>query len=395
MDSLLTWDFSHGSKVAHQVRRRFQTSVHLQAGISAPGFFLVAEFVDSSFDLNVQNVALALESCIGGFADHLQVQWLYDRCFKFRLASNRVGHFIHTLNFFKCPDFTVYFHLYRANSNTFHPIDGTDDEADWMRVSRSGSKPWPKYLRNFPTNLIGKADGFIPRSIAIKPDLSILKNNANICSSSSAIDDYKDTVFNNIKIGSFSFSEAVGRNSNFIQLPLQFGKNSVKRSAYSHEDFSLDSILDLIHAGYSPSDLVSYVQIFKSACTNCFTLGHRSNQCTNGIRCLGCLRLGHAKRDCDSPFILGDNICHTYSTSVSKDCTFGDKARAAKVVTNSVRLTSKPRQIWIKKKYDEYCIRCLAAGLSSHGCFGTPRCIFAQDMDTPLQVANLLRKNLN
>jgi hypothetical protein len=76
MDSIITWDFSHGSKVAQQVRQCFKSSVHLQAGISLPGFFLVAKFVDYNFALNTANVALALESCIGGYSDRLQVQWL-------------------------------------------------------------------------------------------------------------------------------------------------------------------------------------------------------------------------------------------------------------------------------------------------------------------------------
>jgi hypothetical protein len=97
MDSMINWDFSHGYKVADQVRRRFQSSVHLQAEIAQPGFFLLAKFFDHSFPFNVESVALALESCIGGYADRLHVCWLSDQTFKFRVASNRVGHFIHAL----------------------------------------------------------------------------------------------------------------------------------------------------------------------------------------------------------------------------------------------------------------------------------------------------------
>jgi hypothetical protein len=112
MDSMITWDFSHGSKVASQVRRRFESSVHLQDGIPSSGFFMIAKFSKFNFKLNEENAALALESCIGGFADRLQVIWLYDQSFRFRVASNRVGHFIHALDFFRCADFTCYFNLF-------------------------------------------------------------------------------------------------------------------------------------------------------------------------------------------------------------------------------------------------------------------------------------------
>jgi hypothetical protein len=44
---------------------------------------LVAKFVDYNFDLNNENVALALESCIGGHADRLQVLRLQRQIFKF------------------------------------------------------------------------------------------------------------------------------------------------------------------------------------------------------------------------------------------------------------------------------------------------------------------------
>jgi hypothetical protein len=157
MDSIITWNFS---------------SVHQEDGIPLPGFFLLARFEDYNFDLNNENVAMALESCIGGYADRLQVQWLRGQNFKFRVASNRVGHFIHNMEFFKCVDFTCFFFLFHGNERLYNS-DLTVNDEDWRKVTSNRFKSKPFYLRNFPEHLKGKPDGISRRSVAIKPDLSI------------------------------------------------------------------------------------------------------------------------------------------------------------------------------------------------------------------------------
>jgi hypothetical protein len=204
MDFLITWDFSHGSKVARQVRRRFESSVHLQEGIPSHGFFLVAEFLDCSFDLNEENVSLALESCIGGYADRLNVVWLRDQIFKFRVASNRVGHFIHALDFFKCSDFTCYFHLLHDKSTRHSVIaDLSKNDGNWIVPGKFKQKQTPAYLLNFPVHLKGKANGVVSRSVAIKPDLSIFQKNAEFDLHHAYLQLEQQHTLNNTKFGDF------------------------------------------------------------------------------------------------------------------------------------------------------------------------------------------------
>jgi hypothetical protein len=354
MDSIITWDFSHGSKVAQQVRRRFKSSVHLQDGLPLPGFFLVAEFVKYNFDLNTANVALALESCIGGYADRLQVQWLRGQIFKFRVASNRVGHFIHNLEFFKCVDFTCYFLLFHGNEQ-FYRLDLKVREDDWIKAASNRSKPKPFYLSKFPDHLKGKKDGISLRSIAIKPDLGILYKSAT--SDPLLVDQSKDnsTILNNIKIGSFSFSEGADRISNSSMLPLQFGKNASRRRNIFHEDFSLDTIQDLIQAGYTPSDLIGYVKKFKTACTRCISLGHINIHCKNQVRCMGCLKFGHMKKDCPAPIIPGQPLYPYFKESevvTPQDKILYNSDSAKMVFTR----TLPKKQIWVKKNLGFYSV---------------------------------------
>ena len=61
-----------------------------------------------------ESVALALQSCIGGFSSKFRVLQLSDRRFRFSVASNRVGHFIYGLKDRIWPDFICHFHLFRG-----------------------------------------------------------------------------------------------------------------------------------------------------------------------------------------------------------------------------------------------------------------------------------------
>jgi hypothetical protein len=356
--------------VASQVRRRFESSVHLQDGIPSSGFYMVATFSDFNFPLNEENVSLALESCIGGYADRLQVVWLYDRNFRFRVASNRVGQFIHALEFFKCADFTCSFNLFHGKvtrNSLLAEIDGS-----WNVPGKFKSHHPPSYLRNFPIHLKGKLDGEASRSYAIKPDLSILHRNAKEVSFHS--DHGVDLgVLNNIKIGGFSFSESACRDSISTSVPLQFGCGAVRKPLSFHTDYSLDSINDLITAGYTPSGIVSYIQLFKFACIRCLSMGHKSSKCVNQFRCLGCLQLGHMKKDCPT-------VRHkVWKPKVSKQIenTTTDVEPISSLSLTAVippKISLRSQQIWVKKASHLVCVRCLRVGHLSLVCYSTPRC---------------------
>jgi hypothetical protein len=125
MEALLHWDFSPGLAVASQVRRRFGSSVHPSPSSGSKVFFLVVSFSSASFPLTEESVSLALQSCIGGTAHHLNVFRLSDRRFRFPVSSNKVGHFIYGLKDRVWPDFVCHFSLYRGDiSSIDHQFKG-------------------------------------------------------------------------------------------------------------------------------------------------------------------------------------------------------------------------------------------------------------------------------
>jgi hypothetical protein len=200
---------------------------------------------------------------------------------------------------------------------------------------------------------------------------------------------------NRIKIGGFSFSEGSGRVSNSPLLPLQFGRNAVKQPLIFHEDFSLDTMQDLIQAGYTPSGLIWYIQNFKIACTRCISLGHLNIHCKNQIRCMGCLKFGHMKKDCIAPIIPGQSLYpeskEDKNVRAKQDESF-NKLVSAKLVVPRI---PSSKQTWVKKLGTCFCVRCLMVGtLRSH--VHLPRdASSVLDMGILLSDVSWLNRNLN
>ena len=86
----------------------------------------MASFEHATFDLMVDNVALALQCCIGVDASFLRVFRLSDKRFRFSVASNHVGHFVYSLRERSWPDFQILFSLFRGDVNApiFHDPKG-------------------------------------------------------------------------------------------------------------------------------------------------------------------------------------------------------------------------------------------------------------------------------
>jgi hypothetical protein len=263
-------------------------------------------------------------------------------------------------------DFTCLFFLFHGNERIYKS-DLTDNEEDWRKATSNRFKSKPFYLRNFPEHLKGKPDGISRRSVAIKPDLSILHQSATLNQSAQDPIIDKSVIPTRIKIGGFSFSEGSGRVSNSPLLPLQFGRNAVKQPLIFHEDFSLDTMQDLIQAGYTPSGLIWYIQNFKIACTRCISLGHLNIHCKNQIRCMGCLKFGHMKKDCIAPIIPGQSLYpeskEDKNVRAKQDESF-NKLVSAKLVVPRI---PSSKQTWVKQLGTCFCVRCLMVGtLRSH-----------------------------
>lgn len=123
MDGLLHWDFNPGLAVADQVGRRFGETIHFSPSRSTKEFFWVVSFSSASFPLSVESVGVALQCCIGGHPKGFNVLQIGDRSFRFSVAGNKVGHFIHGLKDRIWPDFICHFHLYNGRYTGFQLND--------------------------------------------------------------------------------------------------------------------------------------------------------------------------------------------------------------------------------------------------------------------------------
>ena len=114
MEGLLHWDFNPGLVVADQVRRRFGETVHFSPSRKTKEFFLVVSFSSASFPLSEESVGVALQCCLGGHHLGFKVTKIFERSFRFSVAGNKVGNFIHGLKDRIWPDFVCHFHLFNG-----------------------------------------------------------------------------------------------------------------------------------------------------------------------------------------------------------------------------------------------------------------------------------------
>jgi hypothetical protein len=103
-------DFTPGMNFAKEIKRLFHSTVHPSGRSKA--FTMVVSFGRASFRLDVDSVAIALESAIGGFCGSLNVQPISERVFTFRVASKNVGFHIIDMRWFSCNKFKCFFHLW-------------------------------------------------------------------------------------------------------------------------------------------------------------------------------------------------------------------------------------------------------------------------------------------
>jgi hypothetical protein len=103
-------DFSWGCSFQKKVKNHCGSTVH---PLGKSGHFLLAvSFGRAKFKLGCDSVSIALESCIGGLYDDLDVRPLGDRAFHFLVNSKMVGFMVYALRSFDCEAFKCYFHLW-------------------------------------------------------------------------------------------------------------------------------------------------------------------------------------------------------------------------------------------------------------------------------------------
>jgi hypothetical protein len=103
-------DFSWGSSFQRKVKSHCGSTVHPLG--KSRHFLLVVSFGRAKFKLDCDSVSIALESCIGGLCDDLDVRQLGDRIFRFSVNSKIVGFMVYALRSFDCEAFKCYFHLW-------------------------------------------------------------------------------------------------------------------------------------------------------------------------------------------------------------------------------------------------------------------------------------------
>ena len=102
-------DFSPGIDMAKAIWHSLHQTVHTSD--RSGHFIMLVSFACHNFRLDEENVALALESAIGGYCSSLKVSYLRDQVFAFNVSCKEVGFFILHQRSFVCLQFKCYFHL--------------------------------------------------------------------------------------------------------------------------------------------------------------------------------------------------------------------------------------------------------------------------------------------
>lgn len=328
MAHLIHWDFSPGLKLADQVHAKFGSTVHYSSSSGTKEFFLVVSFSSASFPLSVDSVALALQCCLGGSASGFNVLQLSGRCFRFSVASNRVGHFIYALRDRIWPDFVCHFWLFKQH------VDYSSDGSGWHSDLELGeivarSPVAIKTSLDFLEAGAQKDDsgalelakfGFIRDVKPIRDD-NLAAVQSQLPSTKVQVDHVNPMC---LRFGSFMPHTPLPKNLDqnvcfgsfpdpFMATPASKGMLHFEgldfRSAYWQgiPDSTLYNILDTWQAGHSNAEVMQILSLKSipsedfiysklKRCHSCFRIGHTSEQC-QGTSCVNCLTLGFT---CDS-----------------------------------------------------------------------------------------------
>jgi hypothetical protein len=113
------------------------------------GFIYWPPSSDICFQLNEDSVAIALQSCLGGLAQHYCVSFQSHNHFRFTVSCKKVGFAIYKLRRFIGTSFDVYFHLWSSGA------------PHWEREKRlweaEEARKWEKVMSRSQKRLISKS----------------------------------------------------------------------------------------------------------------------------------------------------------------------------------------------------------------------------------------------
>lgn len=90
-------DFEMGRVFEHRVLQRFGSQVHHASPSSRGSFLMLATFHHSLFRLSEENVALVLQSCLGGHAPFFHVLEVSHNHSRFLVSCKAVGFHVYAL----------------------------------------------------------------------------------------------------------------------------------------------------------------------------------------------------------------------------------------------------------------------------------------------------------
>jgi hypothetical protein len=255
-------------------------------------------FGRSSFKLEEESVALALEAVIGGFCGSLNVSRVQERVFSFTVANKNVGFHIVQKRKFSCAKFVCYFHLWSSGGpnwlREFHLWQKECDQ-EWTLVSPSKaraqmglealSKPRPKSAvkhtvtgkrLNFAEEIAYTAHkGYAPKVAATVPTSVMWTKSLPSIS------------FKSVKPMADSPSKDV--NGSTLLLDPTNGCSDSEREENAFESTGLEKVVDDIAFRFWD-------------CSRCLSMGHKISDCTRRIRCRKCFRSGHIEKSCFNRF---------------------------------------------------------------------------------------------
>jgi hypothetical protein len=141
-------DFEIGMDFEKNILRSTGRCIH-DSVCNDSGFHLLATFRRYLFQLNEDSVAIALQSCLGGLAQHYCVSFQSHNHFRFTVYCKKVGFAIYKLRRFIGASFDVYFHLWSSGA------------PHWDREKRlweaGEAKKWEKVMSRNKKRLMSKS----------------------------------------------------------------------------------------------------------------------------------------------------------------------------------------------------------------------------------------------
>lgn len=292
-------DFSHGEKFELEVLHCFGKSVHHPSSNPRGSFFLLVTFRRYLFRLTEESVALALQSCLGGFAPGFHVTELSHNHFRFSVSCKSVGFLVYGLRRFIGSSFDIYFHLWSNGVPRWEQekrLWEAEEEKKWTKILSKGqtksAKKQAKKVR-FAETLVQSS----PKAKATPP-----------------VFDYAPIRFGSFQVcknplvltqGSLVFG-SLNNGMKRLQSP------SVDLSARSNDiDASCsmipvcsdsDNLTKSLSLNSRPSNSNSQFNEFVGGrlwfYSSCLAVDHRIKTCKSKVRCLSYFNYGHVSRWC-------------------------------------------------------------------------------------------------